>query len=115
MCPADLGRIPSKIESSFAGFTAEQWKKWTMFYSLFALKGILPWQHYNCWQLFVKAYYHICCRAISPEELHEADTLLMEFSTSFVQLHGPQHCTMNMHLHGHLAAYIRDYGPVYAF
>ena len=42
VCPADMGRMPSKIASSFSGFTAEQWKNWT------ALKGFLPREHYNC-------------------------------------------------------------------
>ena len=36
VCPADMGRMPSKISSSFSGSTAEQWKNWTMFFSLFA-------------------------------------------------------------------------------
>lgn len=27
--PNDVGRIPLKIESNFAGFTAEQWRNWT--------------------------------------------------------------------------------------
>ena len=46
VCPGDIGRLPSKISSSFGGFTAEQWKNWTCFFSLVALKGVIPWQHY---------------------------------------------------------------------
>ena len=60
VCPSDIGRIPSKISSSFSGFTAEQWKNWTLFFSLFSLKGILPWQHYKCWQVFAYACYLLC-------------------------------------------------------
>ena len=60
VCPRDIGRVPSKISSSFPGFTEEQWKNWTMFFSLFALKGFLQQEHYNCWQLFVNACYLIC-------------------------------------------------------
>ena len=30
-CPNDIGRIPLKIASSFSGFTADQWKNWTIF------------------------------------------------------------------------------------
>ena len=29
--PNDMGRMPMKIASGFAGFTAEQWKNWTIF------------------------------------------------------------------------------------
>ena len=39
----------------------------------------------------------------------------MNFCQSFANLYGPKYCTMNMHLHGHLANCIRDYGPVYSF
>ena len=30
--PPDIGRVPFKIASGFAGFTAEQWKNWTLFF-----------------------------------------------------------------------------------
>ena len=41
--------------------------------------------------------------------------LPMEFCSAFVQLYGREHCLMNLHLHGHIATCIRDYGLVYAF
>ena len=40
--PPEIGRIPSKSSSEFGGFTADQWKNWVIYYSAFALKGILP-------------------------------------------------------------------------
>lgn len=46
--PQDIGRIPGKIANSFSGFTADQWKNWTVVYSLFALKGVLPENHLEC-------------------------------------------------------------------
>lgn len=39
---SNIGAIPRKIASSFGGFTAEQWKNWTIFFSIFALADILP-------------------------------------------------------------------------
>ena len=42
--PSDIGRIPSKILSGFSGFTAEQWRNWTLIYSLGSLKGTLSIQ-----------------------------------------------------------------------
>ena len=115
VCPTDIGRVPSKISSSFSGFTAEQWKNWTMFFSLFALKGFLPQEHYNCWQLFVNACYLICRRIVTKDQVKEADALLNKFCLEFVKLYGQEHCNINMHLHLHLAEYIFDFGPVYAF
>ena len=54
IAPPDIGRLPSKITSRF---TADQWKNWTIFFSLFSLQTVLEWPHYNYWNLFVKACY----------------------------------------------------------
>ena len=113
--PPDIERIPLKISSSFSGFTAEQWRNWTLIYSLFSLKGILPHQHYNCWLLFVKATSLLCRRVITVEQVNEGDKLLMEFCEAFQNLYGKEHYTINLHLHGHLKQCILDFGPIYSF
>ena len=43
------GRIPHKISSDFASFPADQWKNWTLIYSVIALKGILPGNYMQSW------------------------------------------------------------------
>jgi len=35
--PSDLGRIPMNIETNSGSYTAEQWKNWTLIYSIFCL------------------------------------------------------------------------------
>ena len=113
--PADIGRIPSKISSGFSGFTAEQWKNWVIIFSLYALKDILPWKHYQCWHYFVKVCFLLCRRTVTEQHLEESDHLMDEFWKAFKDLYGKEACTMNMHLHGHLTECIRDFGPVYSF
>ena len=113
--PSDIGRIPGKISSGFSSFTAEQWRNWTLIYSLCSLKEILPYRHYDCWLLFVKSTSLLCRRSITLQELNKADELLMDFCKKFVELYGEQHCTINMHLHGHLKECVLDFGPVYSF
>ena len=113
--PDDVGCIPSKISSSFSGFTAEQWRNWTLIFSLYSLKEILPHSHYNCWHLFVKACYALCGRSISLEELKLGDTLIMEFYCKFQELYGEKYCNINLDLHVHLASCILDFVPVYSF
>lgn len=76
--PPDIGRLPFKISSGLSGFAAEQWKNWVVYYSLYALKIVLPWQHYTCWHLFLKVC-HIWCRRTSDHQLQEAECLLMDF------------------------------------
>lgn len=113
--PSDLGRIPHKILSSFGSFTAEQWKNWVIIYSMFALRGILPQSDYVCWQTFVLACFFLCRRAISKTDLVKADLLLIKFCKKVEELYGNNSITPNMHLHGHLADCIKDYGSVYGF
>lgn len=113
--PSDIGRIPSKIASGFSGFTAEQWRNWTLIYSLCALKGVIPSKDYDCWLMFVKATSILCRRQITLTQLEQGDFLLMEFCKVFERLYGKEHYTMNLHLHAHLKECILDYGPVYSF
>jgi len=49
--PPKIGRIPRKIESGFAAFTADEWKNFILIYSSFALKDVIATQHYDCWCL----------------------------------------------------------------
>ena len=56
--PGDIGCIPGKLSSGFSKLTADQWCNWTIIYSLYCLKSILPHRH-NCWQEFAKACYVI--------------------------------------------------------
>ena len=113
--PNNIGRVPSKIASGFSGFTAEQWKNWTVYFSLYALNGILPRQHYQCWHLFVNACFCLCRRKITTLQIDDADNYLMEFYARVVTLYGNDGCNPNLHLHGHLKDCIKDYGPVYSF
>ena len=39
--PSDIGRLLKKISSNCGSYTAEQWKNWTVIYSMYALKGLL--------------------------------------------------------------------------
>ena len=86
-----------------------------VFFSLFSLKDVIPLHHYKCWHGYVKACFYLCCRSLSSSQLNEGDIFLLDFCRNFAQLYGSELCTMNMHLHGHLADCIRDYGPVYSF
>lgn len=37
------------------------------------------------------------------------------FCEEYLKIYGEDLCTPNLHLHGHLASCVKDYGPVYAF
>lgn len=113
--PIDVGRLPLKIGSGFAGFTADQWLNWVVIYSPVALKGILPPADLTCWLLYVRACSILCSKVIKKSDVQTADQYLLHFCRSFKALYGPEACTPNMHLHLHLKESLLDYGPVYAF
>lgn len=112
---SDVGRLPHKIASCFGGFTADQWKNWTNLFSIFALHGILPKEHLECWRYLVLASRLLTSRILYVEQIKQADQLLHAFCTTFETLYGEQYVTPNMHMHGHLISSLLDYGPVYSF
>lgn len=113
--PKDIGRIPHKIASGFSGFKSDQWRSWTIIYSLVVLKPLLPPPHYEMWRKYVEAIYLICRQSVTLLDLDKADASLVHFCKDFESLFGSQECTINMHLHCHLKECIIDYGPPYAF
>ena len=115
--PVHAGRLPGKIAtaSGFSGFTAEQWMIWTIVYSPFALKDVLPTRHYEMWCTFSKSCSLLCRPFIHHTELKKADELMMQFCNSFENNFGKSCVTPNMHLHGYLRKCIEDAGPVFSF
>lgn len=113
--PQDIGRIPGEISCSFSGFTADQWKNWTTVYSLFALKGVLPDNHLECWRHFVLACKLLGKKVLTYSDIELGDRHLMEFCRTFQELYGKDLVTPNMHLHGHLKECLLDYGPFHSF
>ena len=57
--PVGLGRIPVSINvESF--LTADQWKNWTIYFSIYCLQDLLPPPQLECWRHFVLACTRIC-------------------------------------------------------
>ena len=110
-----IGRIPRKIGTNYGNYTAEEWKNWTLTFSMYALYGILPDNHLRIWERFVLACRILCQPVISKQEILKADALLVNFCTGMEKLYGKQFLTCNMHLHCHLRSVLLDYGPVFGF
>lgn len=113
--PVEIGRLPKAISSNYGSYTAEQWKNWSLIYSLHALKDILSDQHFKCWQTFVLACRYLCKPVLCPDDIARADMLLLKFCKGSQALYGSSYCTPNMHLHCHLNEVITDYGPIHCF
>jgi hypothetical protein len=114
-CPSDIGRLPKKCSSSYGSFNADQYKNWTLLFSIYALRDLLPLEHLDCWRKFVLACRRLCSVFITVNNAKVADRLLIEFCKMFEQLYGQDFVMPNMHLHGHLYDCLLDFGPVYSF
>ena len=111
--PPSVGRIPSKIASSFSSFTADQLKNWTTLYSLIVLVKYLPKEDLECWRRFVLDARLLSQECITLHDIQLADALLLYFCSRVQRMYGTSAITPNMHLHCHLRECFLDYGPVY--
>ena len=110
----DIGRLPGRLDSGTT-FTAEQWMNWTIYYSVFCLRGLLSDQHMECWRHFVLACRRLCKKVLLSDDIKILDALLMQFCKRVSRLYGKSCITPNMHLHTHLASCINDHGPCHTF
>lgn len=113
--PASVGRMPKKIKNCYGGFTADQWKSFTILFSVYALWNILPNNDLELWRDFVFACLHLCSSVITETKATLAHSYILKFCQRFEELYGKEKVTPNMHLHTHLLDCVLDYGPVYAF
>ena len=86
--PCDIGKIPKKIVSSFNGFTSDEYKNWTILFSIYCLKDTFPVPDIECLRKFMLACQHLSRPIISKRDATVADTLLQQFCLSFENLYG---------------------------
>lgn len=115
MVPSDIGRIPYKVRSGFSSFTADQWKNWTVHFSLLVLHDILSGENLECWHHFVLACRILCCKQLTIDQVRLADALLLQFCRRTERMYGTHIITPNMHMHCHLRSCVEDYGPLHGF
>ena len=77
--PVSCGRLPKKIASGFAEFMAQKWKNWTCLFSLYALRDLIPREHFKCLETFVIACRILIEPYISESDIAKADILLVKF------------------------------------
>ena len=112
---SEVGLIPYKISSNFARLTANEWKDWTLIFSLISLYGMIPQEHLTCWELFVSACTIFSSSILSEAEILKARDLIHQFFSSAETLFGSTFLTLNTHLHLHLHDVLKDYGPCYGY
>ena len=112
---SDIGRLPGNIKSNYGGYTAAQWKKFVLLFSMYSLKDVLPVQHLHYWQSFVLACHLLCKPCITKTDLLIADCKLLDSLKEYEQINGKMAITPNMHLRLHLKQSVENYGSIYGF
>lgn len=114
VAPVGLGRLPLSINIGHF-LTADQWKNWTLYFSILCLGDTMSKPHLECWRKFVLACRRLCKHSITDDDIKVADKLLLRFCSQAVELYGEDVITPNMHMHCHLASCIREFGPSHSF
>ena len=113
--PSENLRLPHGIGKNWSNLNAHEWKEWVLVFSLYALRGLIPHEHMKMWQTFVLACEKVTKPLVSKDEATTANLLFMKFGKLVQSTLGRQYVTCNMHLHGHLADCIYNFGSIYAF
>ena len=114
LVPPGLGRLPASIKPG-TFLTADQWKNWTIYFSIYCLKDVLPQPQLECWRKFVLACRRLVKFSITNDDITVADGLFLKFCKKSVELYGDDVITPNMHMHCHLSACLREFGPLHSF
>ena len=69
----------------------------------------------ECWRHFVLACRHLCQFSVTSDDITIVDGLLLKFCKRAALIYGSDAITPNMHMHCHLAACVREFGPIHSF
>ena len=108
-----IGRL-SRPTKYIRYWKARECENWLLYYSGPILSQLLPNKYVEHWAKFVEAVHILLQKEISVQDLDIADFLLHEFVFDSENLYGIKSMTYNMHQLLHLAASVRDWGPLWA-
>ena len=91
--PTDVGRIVHSNSKSHKSMKADEWENWTLIYSMFCLRNILPDRDITVWSFFVKACMMLCKRSITIAEISQGHELLTMYCKQFEILYGTNNCS----------------------
>src|SRR2546429_7077798 len=115
--PADLGRIPRKIdcEEGFSNFTADQWR---IFFTIYATTSL--WEYLSVIDRTILTHFVRVCSVLVGQILTfdlivEATERLIKIIKLIEKHYGRDKVIPNLHLSLHLQECLYDFGPLYTF
>jgi hypothetical protein len=115
--PADLGRIPRKIDcgEGFSNFTADQWRTFFTIYATTSLWEYLSGIDRTILTHFVRVCSILVSRILEFNSVQEANERLIKIVKLIEDKYGRDKITPNLHLSLHLKECSSDFGPLYTF
>lgn len=115
--PADLGRIPRKIDcgEGFSNFTADQWRTFFTIYATTSLWEYLSAIDRTILTHFVRVCSVLAGRILTFDLIAEATERLIKIIKLIEEHYGRDKVTPNLHLSLHLQECSYDFGPLYTF
>ena len=106
--------IGSKL-AKLAGFTAAEIRVFTLVFSRYGLKDVLPQAEYDMWMHWVDAVTLLSRPVVSEADLRSGQAFLESFARDFKKLHGTDAWFPNLHFVFHVIEDIRNFGSVWGY
>lgn len=116
--PADMCRAPRRIDKHFKGYKAAEWEAWLRYYGIPLLDQHLGDECVDNFRQLSRIFSLATQHSIDETELATLEELTVDFVRNYERLYyrgEPRRlpvCLVNIHYLVHLAAHIRDCGPL---
>ena len=111
--PSEIKRLPRSLVTR-CHWKASEWRSFLLFYSVVALKPVMPSQFYTHWLLLVYSVYTLMSKHVKRSDLLLCDLALHNFVILVPDLYGPEHVSYNVHLLQHIVKSVEQWGPLWA-
>lgn len=111
--PDFISRTPRSVKHR-CYWKASEFRAWLLFYSFPVLTNILPHSYLQHFILLIGAIYRLLSESVSPEDIDISEKMMWKFVDGMKELYGERSCSFNVHQLTHIAASVRNWGPLWS-
>ena len=95
--PSRISRKPRSIQKR-GSYNGTEWRNWLFFYSIPCLLGLIKPEYLDILASLSNACFILSQDSIEPEEVHDAERILLRVGTSFERMFGVGRLKYNLHV-----------------